>query len=156
MNLNLTLIGQIGTFLVLWWFTHKYIWPLFAEATEKRRQKIAEGLSMADKAKHSIVAAEEETMRIITHAKTQAAEIVGHAQKQAEQLIVYARTEARTAGEREIAAVRDSFEQEKRKTRETLRGQVAKLVIQSAEKVIGREVKADDHKRLLNELSEKL
>jgi len=30
MNLNLTLIGQIGTFLVLWWFTHKYIWPLFS------------------------------------------------------------------------------------------------------------------------------
>jgi len=29
-------------------------------------------------------------------------------------------------------------------------------VIQGTEKVIGREVKADDHKRLLNELSEKL
>ncbi|WP_298643889.1 F0F1 ATP synthase subunit B [uncultured Cardiobacterium sp.] len=156
MNLNLTLIGQIGTFLVLWWFTHKYIWPLFAEATEKRRQKIAEGLSMADKAKHSVAAAEEETARLIAQAKTQATEIVGRAQKQAEQLVVDARTEAKTAGEREIAAVRDSFEQEKRKAREALRGQVAELVIQGAEKVIGREVKADDHKRLLHELSEKL
>ena len=45
---------------------------------------------------------------------------------------------------------------EKRKARETLRSQIADLVVQGAEKVIGREVKADDHKRLLNELSEKL
>ncbi|WP_298047587.1 F0F1 ATP synthase subunit B [uncultured Cardiobacterium sp.] len=156
MNLNLTLIGQIGTFLVLWWFTHKFIWPLFAEAMEKRRQKIADELSMADKAKHSVAAAEEETARIIAQAKTQATEIVGRAQKQAEQLVVDARIEAKTAGEREIAAVRDNFEQEKRKAREALRGQVAELVIQGTEKVIGREVKADDHKRLLNELSEKL
>ena len=111
---------------------------------------------MADKAKHSVAAAEEETARIIAQAKTQATEIVGRAQKQAEQLVVDARIEAKTAGEREIAAVRDNFEQEKRKAREALRGQVAELVIQGTEKVIGREVKADDHKRLLNELSEKL
>ena len=63
MNLNLTLIGQIGTFLVLWWFTHKYIWPLFSKVAEARRQKIAEGLSMADKAKHSIAEAQEEGNR---------------------------------------------------------------------------------------------
>ena len=94
--------------------------------------------------------------RLIAQAKTQATEIVGRAQKQAEQLVVDARSEAKTAGEREIAAVRDNFEQEKRKARETLRSQIADLVVQGAEKVIGREVKADDHKRLLNELSEKL
>ena len=140
MNLNLTLIGQIGTFLVLWWFTHKYIWPLFSKVAEARRQKIAQ----------------EESARLIAQAKTQATEIVGRAQKQAEQLVVDARSEAKTAGEREIAAVRDNFEQEKRKARETLRSQIADLVVQGAEKVIGREVKADDHKRLLNELSEKL
>ena len=156
MNLNLTLIGQIGTFLVLWWFTHKYIWPLFSKVAEARRQKTAEGLSMADKAKHSIADAQEESARLIAQAKTQATEIVGRAQKQAEQLVVDARSEAKTAGEREIAAVRDNFEQEKRKARETLRSQIADLVVQGAEKVIGREVKADDHKRLLNELSEKL
>ena len=45
-----------------------------------------------------------------------------------------ARIEAKTAGEREIAAVRDNFEQEKRKAREALRGQVAELVIQGTEK----------------------
>ena len=85
MNLNLTLIGQIGTFLVLWWFTHKYIWPLFSKVAEARRQKIAEGLSMADKAKHSIADAQEESARLIAQAKTQATEIVGRAQKQARQ-----------------------------------------------------------------------
>ncbi|MDO4642434.1 MAG: F0F1 ATP synthase subunit B [Cardiobacteriaceae bacterium] len=156
MNLNITLIGQIGTFLVLWWFTHKYIWPLFAQAAETRRQKIAEGLSLADKAKHSIEAAKQESADLIAQAKNQATEIVERAQKQAEQMVVDARVEAKTAGEREITAVRDGFEQEKRKARETLRNQVAELVIQGAEKVIGREVKSDDHARLLHELSEKL
>ena len=45
-----------------------------------------------------------------------------------------ARSEAKTAGEREIAAVRDNFEQEKRKARETLRSQIADLVFRARKK----------------------
>ncbi|UJF23972.1 F0F1 ATP synthase subunit B [Suttonella sp. R2A3] len=156
MNINLTLIGQIGTFLVFWWFLYKVIWPIFARVADERRQKIAEGLSMADQAKHSMAAAEEESREMVSQAKTQATDIVGRAHKQADQVISEARNEAQETGRRELEHAREEIEQEKRRAREELRAQLAGLVIEGAEQVIGREIKADDHSRLLRELSEKL
>lgn len=156
MDINLTLIGEMGTFLVLWWFVNKYIWPVFRQAVDERLKKVAEGLSLNDKARHELENAEQETTKMINQAKMQAADIVSRAQKQAEQMIIDARTEAQSAGEREIAVVRENFEQEKRKIREELRNQMADLVILGVNRIIEREVKADDHARLLRELSEKL
>lgn len=156
MDINLTLIGQVGTFLVFWWFVYTYVWPIFAKMAEERRQKIADGLSMADQAKHSMQAAEEESKVMIAQAKSQATEIVSRAHKQADQLVAEARNEAQETGRRELDLARDEIEQEKRRVRELLRAQLADLVIEGAEQVIGREVKADDHARLLQELSEKL
>ena len=40
MNLNLTLIGQMGTFLVFWWFVYTYVWPIFAKIAKERQQRI--------------------------------------------------------------------------------------------------------------------
>lgn len=156
MNINLTLIGQMGTFLVFWWFVYTYVWPIFAKIAEERRQKITDGLSMADHAKHAVQSAEEESKAMVAQAKSQATEIVSHAHKQADQVIAEARHEAQETGRRELAHAREEIEQEKRRVREELRAQLAELVIEGAEQVIGREVKAEDHTRLLRELSEKL
>lgn len=156
MDINLTLIGEMGTFLVLWWFVNKYIWPVFNRAVEERLKKVSEGLNLSDKARHELENAEQETTKIVNQAKMQAADIVGRAQKQAEQIIIEARTEAQNVGKREINVIRENFEQEKRKIREELRNQLTDLVIRGVRQVIEREVKADDHAHLLRELSEKL
>lgn len=156
MNINLTLIGQVGTFLVFWWFVYTYIWPLFAKVAEERRQKIADGLSMADQAKHTMATAEQDAKNIIAQAKTQATDILSNAHKQADQLIGEARDEAQNVGKRELESAREEIEQEKRRVREVLRQQVAQLVIEGAEQVVAREIKAEDHAQLLRELSEKL
>lgn len=156
MNINFTLIGQMGTFLVLWWFVHKHIWPLFAQAVEERRKKIAEGLSMADQARYSMQAAEEQSAELVSQAKAQASDILSRAQKQADQMVAEAREEALQVGKREIESARDEIEQEKNRAREALKQQVSALVIQGASQIVGREVNAQDHERLLRELSEKL
>lgn len=156
MNINFTLIGQMGTFLVLWWFVHKFVWPLFTQAIQERQQKIAEGLSMADQARFSMQAAEEQSAELISQAKNQASDILSRAQKQAEQMVAEARNEALQAGQREIESAREEIEQEKNKAREVLKQQLAALVVQGATQVVGREIKSSDHERLLRELSEKL
>ncbi len=156
MNIGFTLIGQVGTFLVFWWVTYTYLWPLFTKVAEERRQKIADGLSMADQAKHSIFTAQEQSREMVDEAKEKASDIVVQAQKQADQVIADARSEAQQTGQRELEHARNEIEQEKRKAREELRTQLADLVIKGAEQVIGREVKAEDHARLIKELSEKL
>ncbi|MGH6609093.1 MAG: F0F1 ATP synthase subunit B, partial [Burkholderiaceae bacterium] len=51
MSINATLIAQLIVFLLLVWFTMKFVWPPIVKALDERAQKISEGLSAADKAK---------------------------------------------------------------------------------------------------------
>ena len=51
MSINATLIAQMIVFLILVWFTMKFVWPPMAKALDERAKKIADGLSAADKAK---------------------------------------------------------------------------------------------------------
>lgn len=156
MNINLTLIGQMGTLLVFWWFVYTYIWPVFSRICEERRQHIAEGLNLANQAKESMKAAQDQSQDLINQAKSQAADILSHAHKQAEQLIEAARLEAKNAGALELDRAREEIAQESRRARESLRDELAGLIVAGAAQVIGREVRADDHQRLLRELGEKL
>jgi len=52
-----TLIVQIIVFLILVWFTMKFVWPPITAALDERAQKIADGLAAADKAKADLSAA---------------------------------------------------------------------------------------------------
>ena len=156
MNMNLTLIGQVGTFLVLWWFVHKYIWPPLSQAVREEQQKINNSNSMADQARFAMIEAQEKAETLVQEAKGQANEIITRAKRDADKLVVDAREEAKSTGQRELATAREEIEQEKNRVREVLRQQLADLVIQGVEQVVNREVKREDHTQLLHELSEKL
>ena len=51
MSITATLFIQIIVFLILIWFTMRFIWPPIIAALDTRAKKVAEGLSAADKAK---------------------------------------------------------------------------------------------------------
>ncbi|ABQ14220.1 F0F1 ATP synthase subunit B [Dichelobacter nodosus] len=155
MNINVTLIGQMGTFLVFWWFVNKVIWPMFANIATERQRKIADGLNMADKAKFAVQEAEHQSQEILSKAKMQAAEIVSRANKEASEMIAQAKEQAQRSSEAEVLQAHVQIEQEKRQVRDELRAQLSHLVIAGAEKVLGREVNDRDHERLLHELTEK-
>ena len=54
MDITLTIIGQSVAFFVFWWFCAKYVWPLFMDVMEERRQKIADGLEAAARAEKAL------------------------------------------------------------------------------------------------------
>ena len=41
MNLNATLVAQMGVFFILWWVVAKFIWPPLVKALDERAKKIA-------------------------------------------------------------------------------------------------------------------
>ena len=47
MNINLTLIGQLLSFVVFVWFTMKFVWTPIMGALETRKKEIAAGLAAA-------------------------------------------------------------------------------------------------------------
>ena len=53
MNINLTLFGQLLSFVVFVWFTMKFVWTPIVAALEERKGKIADGLAAAERGHHA-------------------------------------------------------------------------------------------------------
>jgi F-type H+-transporting ATPase subunit b len=151
-SLNATLIAQIIVFLILVWFTMKYIWPPIVRAMDERAKRIAEGLEAADRARTELAAADTQAADEIRKARAEAATIIERANQQAGQIVDKARADALLEASRQKAAAQADIENMAHRARAELRDQVATLAVSGAEKILGREVDADTHKALLDEL----
>ena len=152
MSINATLIAQIIVFGILVWVTMKYIWPPISKAMDDRAQRIADGLSAAERAKAELKDADARVADEIKKARAQASEIIDKAQQQANQILDKAKADALLEAARQKAVAQTEIDGMVGKAREALRGQVASLAVQGAQKIIQREINADSHKALLDQL----
>jgi F-type H+-transporting ATPase subunit b len=153
MNINLTLIGQLVSFVVFVWFTMKFVWTPIMSALEQRRKEIADGLAAAERGQHEQVLAEKRAVEQLHNAKQQAAEIINNAHKRANEIIEEAKTDAKAEGDRILTAAHAEVEQEVNRAKEALREKVAILVISGAEKVLQKEINADIHKDVVQSVA---
>ena len=156
MNINMTLIGQSITFGLFVWFCMKFVWPPIVGTLEARKKQIADGLAAADRGKHELELAARRASETLHDAKIKASEIIAQAEKRASQIVDEAKNAAKDEGDRMIAAARAEIEQESHRARETLRGEVAALVVAGAGKVLRREVDAKAHADLLEAIKNEL
>lgn len=156
MSINATLIIQMIVFLILVWFTMKFVWPPIARALDERAGKIAEGLSAADKAKAELAAADKRVEQQLASARDDAARRLTDAERLAQQMVEEAKARAAEEGAKIIAAARAEAEQESVKAREVLRDQVAALAVKGAEQILRKEVNAGVHAELLGRLKAEL
>ena len=153
MNINLTLIGQSIAFLVFVWFCMKFVWPPITTALAERSKKIATGLAAAEQGMQAQEQAEVKVQAALTEAKQQASEIISQAQKRANEMVEEAKHTASQEGDRIKAAAHSDIEKEINKAKEQLRAQVSSLAIAGAEKVLSKEVNADTHRAVLDDLA---
>jgi F-type H+-transporting ATPase subunit b len=151
-----TLIFQLIVFLILVWFTMKYVWPPITVALDERAKKIAEGLSAADKAKSELAVANQKVEQQLASARDDAAKRLADAERLAQQMVEEAKSRASDEGAKIVAAAKAEAEQEAAKARESLREQVALLAVKGAESILKREVDAGVHAELLNRLKTEL
>lgn len=153
MNINLTLIAQLASFVVFVMFTMKYVWPPLVKAMEERKAKIADGLAAAERGAHEKELAEQRAGEKLHEAKLQSAEIVSRAEKRAVEIVEEAKDNARAEGERLLHAAKAEIDQEANKTREALRVKVGELAIAGAEKILRKEINADVHKGIIESIA---
>lgn len=156
MNITATILGQTLAFALFVMFCAKFVWPPLMKAMEDRRQKIADGLSAADRAGRDLELAREKVAADLKEAKAQAAAIIDQANRRATQIVEESKAAARVEGERLIQQAQGEIDQEINRAREELRKAVAGLVVNGAEKVLGSEVDAKAHQKLLDELAAQL
>ena len=156
MNVTATLFGQMGTFLVLVLFVMKFLWRPILDALEDRRKRIADGLAAAEMGHESQARAEEEAAQVLKEAREQASEIVAQAQRRGAEIVEESKSAARTEGERLLDAARADIDQESLRAREALRTEVGLIALAGAERLLRREVDAEQHAELLGQLAEEL
>jgi F-type H+-transporting ATPase subunit b len=155
-NLNATLFSQLVVFLILAWFTMKFVWPPIMKALDERAGKIADGLAAADKARADLSHAEKKAADELRKARESAAEFRSGAERQVAQLI----EDARAEGARIVNAAREAAEAEagaaSQRAKEALREHVAVLAVAGAERILRKEINAQAHAELLIQLKSEL
>lgn len=150
-NLDRSLIVQILNFLlllfILWWFLYR---PFVAKM-EERTQAIKKSLEEAQAARVEAQRQQEEHRARLQAAHAEAQAIREAALKEAadeqRRLIGAARQEAA----RIVESGRAEIEQDVRRAKEELRREVGELAIAVAERLIGKSLREEDHRRIVKE-----
>lgn len=153
MNINLTLVVQMIVFIVLIWFTMKFVWPMILTPMNEREQRIAHGLAAAEEGERELAQARDKADGIIREARERAGQIIDHAQHRANELVEEARGTASAEGARLVAAAHQQIELDTTHARESLRREVAGIAVDAAAKLLGREIDARKHADLLDQLA---
>ena len=156
MNIGLTLIAQMLAFAGLIWLVATKIWPPLLAAIEERQKKIAEGLAAADNSQKALAQAEARANDELKSARSKANEIIEQAHQRANQLIDAAKADAIAEGSRQKALAEAEIEAAANRAKEDLRKQVSALAVSGAEKLLMREIDANAHKALIDDLAAQL
>jgi F-type H+-transporting ATPase subunit b len=155
-DFNLTLIGQTIAMIVFVWFCMKFVWPIITGAIEQRQTQIADGLAAAEKGQNSLATAKVEIDKLLAAARDQARGIIEQANSRATSIVEQGKADGENARKAQLEAARAEIEVERNRAREELRGQVARIAVAGASKVLGREIDANAHRDLLGKLAAEL
>ena len=156
MNINATIIGQAIVFLILIWFSVKFIWPPLLKAIDDRQKKIADGLAAAERGQKELHQASGEAEAIVGEAREKALRIVDQANRRSNEIIEEARATAIAEGQRLVGDARQEVALEQARARDALRKDVAQLAVAGASRLLGREVDAKAHADLIEKLAREI
>lgn len=156
MNLNATLFAQMVVFFVLWFVVAKYVWPPLVKALDERETKIADGLAAAERGKVDLELATKRAEQALSEAKNEGAQRVAEAEKRAQMSAEEIKQNAQVEASRIIAQAKSEADQQIVRARDELRNQVAALAVKGAEQILRREVDANVHATLLDQLKAEL
>lgn len=152
LNINLTLVVQMLVFLAFVLFTMKLVWPPISKALEERQDKIADGLSAAERGRKELELAQHRVKDDLKQAKAQAALIVEKANKRGSQILEEAKEAAKLEAQVQAKQAEEQLVQQVNHAKEALRKEVAILAIVGAERILKKEIDASANSALLDNL----
>jgi len=155
-DINATLFGQVITFAIFVWFTSKFVLPMIKSSMDKRKQVILDGLEASKKGHEKLKQAEEEAEKCLKAAKQECDNIIANANKQSSKILEDSRSNALNERNDILVSGHRQIEQEINKVKMDLQKEMAKLIIQGAEKVLAKSINAKDHAIILDKFVKKL
>ncbi|MGQ9700200.1 MAG: F0F1 ATP synthase subunit B [Candidatus Bipolaricaulaceae bacterium] len=155
-SLNWTLILNIIAFLLLVWGLKRVLFARAMAWLDARRRAEEERISRAKTWEREALALRERAEEELLEANRQARAIRAQAEAEAQEILRRAREEAREEARRILKEAEAAISHMQEEALRELRKVYAELVVLGAAQVLGREVKLEDHMRLLAELSSRL
>ena len=123
---------------------------------EERRQRIAEGITNADKIKAELARTEASRQEVLNQANTQANKLIEEARAAAARVQETETQKAIAAAEQIIIKAREAAAQDHARMLAELRREVGRLVVDTTGKVTGKILTPEDQQRLADETSRQL
>lgn len=135
---------QIASFLILFVVLYKFgIKPTVA-TMEERNKKIESGLKHAEEMQAKLAAAAQESAQIVKNAQLDAQKIVDEARKSAKDFVDKQQAESIQRSAEMIAKAQQSIELEHKKMLNEARGEIARLVVTTTERVLAKKLSDAD------------
>jgi F-type H+-transporting ATPase subunit b len=142
---------EVLSFSILFWILYKFAFPPILETLETRERKIRESLDQAEQSRATAEQKLKEYEAKLMAAAKEAETLMAEAKQKAQRLLDENQQRLRADSERIKEEATQDIERERRKAVQDIKDQTADLAILVAEKVIGRSLSDDDHRRFAQE-----
>lgn len=151
-NFGLTLVSTTILLLVL----KKFAWAPMQEFLQKRQELVTREMTNAQDLKEEAASLKAAAQSQIDNARDEARKVLEASQKQAEALREEIIATARLEAEQRLAKATVQIEMERKTVYGNIRSDIVELAMASAEKLIEKEINAENHEKLFNSFLEKV
>jgi F-type H+-transporting ATPase subunit b len=148
-DINGTVIVELITFLVMMAVLARWVYPEIVRLAEGRQRLIAEQLAEAEKSRAAAAAELKEAEAKLAEARKTAQSVIEAATKSGEQLRQELKQKAEEESKRIADTARKEIDAERERAIQSVRNEVASLVVAATEKVIGETLDEGKHKVLI-------
>jgi F-type H+-transporting ATPase subunit b len=143
-------------FGVLFFLLWKYAFPPLIRSIRDREESIARSVDNAARIERRLAEIELEHAEMVKTARSEADEILRRTREEAETVRMRLLEKAEAEAEAVLERVRGDIAEERAAAVEALRQEVAGLVLEASEKVIGRSFDSRDDRKWAEELAKRL
>ena len=150
LDLSLSFLAEVIAFLVMIAILARYVYPRVMAAAEGRQRQIGEQLAAAERSRQEAEDRLREAQAELQKSRGQAAEIIQGANRSAEQLRADLQAKADEEAKRITESAKREIEAERQRALDSVRAEVADLVVAATEKVVGESLDGARHQQLID------
>jgi F-type H+-transporting ATPase subunit b len=144
------LVGFLA-FLVLFYFTWKWLLPRFRQVLDERREQIQGQLERSEATRKEAEKLLEKYRQQLAQAREEANRIIDEARSTADALRRDLQTKAEEQAQATVARAQDEIRAERDRAFQELRAQVGAIAVELAGRVVGESLDRDAHQRLIDD-----
>src|SRR4051794_18422907 len=142
-----TFLAEIVAFLIILFVLRKYVVPPLQKSITARQEAIRKSFADAEEAKQRLADAEAEYKQAIAESRAEQAKAREDAAKTRREIVDAAKAEAQTEAAAILSRAEAALEVERRQVFAELRGEIGRLAVDLAERVVGESLADDDRQR---------